>query len=404
MYQDKKIAVIIAAAGSGTRMGSGISKQFRKISGLPVLVRAVGAFSEHPFVDEIIIVTKQEEQEFVLKQMVQAYELKKVTGVIAGGQERQDSVYNGIKTLSKDVDFVLIHDGARPFVSADMITRTLERLLQYHAVAAAVPVKDTIKTCEDGVFTGTPNRDFLYAVQTPQGFRVSVIKAALENAEAEKFYGTDDAVLVERIGQKVYLVEGNYSNIKITTEEDLIVGQAIVENQQKTFLEGEHKQGNYTIGTGYDVHQLIEGRKLVLGGVEIPYEKGLLGHSDADVLLHAIMDALLGAAALGDIGRHFPDNDPAYKGISSLELLKKVGEAIKEKNYFVGNIDATVIAQKPKIAPYLQQMCKKVAATLQIETDCINIKGTTTEKLGFCGRGEGIAAQASAMLYRKIDI
>ncbi|WP_334300412.1 2-C-methyl-D-erythritol 2,4-cyclodiphosphate synthase [Anaerovorax sp. IOR16] len=161
-----------------------------------------------------------------------------------------------------------------------------------------------------------------------------------------------------------------------------------------------HNQNKFRVGTGYDVHRLVEGRKLILGGVEIPYEKGLLGHSDADVLLHAIMDALLGAATLGDIGRHFPDNDPEYYGVSSLKLLKKVEQAIRERGFSIGNIDATVIAQKPKIAPFLQEMRQKIALTLQIELDCINIKGTTTEQLGFCGRGEGIAAQASVILYR----
>lgn len=403
MYQNKKIAVIIAAAGSGTRMGSGISKQFREISGLPVLVRAVGAFSEHPLVDEVYIVTKEEQREFVLSHMVKKYGLQKVKAVIAGGEQRQDSVYKGINALSQSVDFVLVHDGARPFVSSDIITRTIESLFQHNAVAAAVPVKDTIKTCEEGVFTGTPNRDLLFGVQTPQGFHFSVLKDALEKANADRFYGTDDAVLVERIGQKVYLVEGNYNNIKITTEEDLIFGQAIAERADKeggVLLEAIHNQNKFRVGTGYDVHRLVEGRMLILGGVEIPYEKGLLGHSDADVLLHAIMDALLGAATLGDIGRHFPDNDPEYYGVSSLKLLKKVEQAIREKGFSIGNIDATVIAQKPKIASFLQEMRQKIALTLQIELDCINIKGTTTEQLGFCGRGEGIAAQASVILYR----
>ncbi|MEA4987501.1 MAG: 2-C-methyl-D-erythritol 4-phosphate cytidylyltransferase [Anaerovorax sp.] len=403
MYQDKKIAVIIAAAGSGTRMGSGISKQFREISGLPVLVRAVGAFSEHPFIDEIYIVTKEEHREFVLSNIVKKYGLQKVKAVIVGGEQRQDSVYNGINALSQNVDFILVHDGARPFVSSDVITQTIEALLEHKAVAAAVPVKDTIKTCEEGIFTGTPNRDLLFGVQTPQGFHFSVLKNALEKAELDRFYGTDDAVLVERIGQKVYLVEGDYNNIKITTEEDLIFGQAIAERVNKegeALLEEINNQNKFRVGTGYDVHRLVEGRKLILGGVEIPYEKGLLGHSDADVLLHAIMDALLGAAALGDIGRHFPDNDPEYYGISSLKLLKKVDEAIREKGFSIGNIDATVIAQKPKIASFLQEMRQKIALTLQIELDCINIKGTTTEQLGFCGRGEGIASQASVILYR----
>lgn len=404
MYQGKKIAVIIAAAGSGTRMGSGISKQYRDISGLPVLVRAVCAFSEHPFVDEIFIVTKEDDQEYVFREIVQKYELQKVSDVLAGGLQRQDSVRNGLNALKEDVDFVLIHDGARPFVSRDLITRTVKALLKYGAVAPAVAVKDTIKCSENGLFTDTLNRDSLYAVQTPQGFHVSILKNAFQKAFFDNFYGTDDAGLVERTGENVYLVEGNYNNIKITTEEDLILGQVILGKDRQSLLESKRKQGKYTIGTGFDVHRLIEGRRLVLGGVEIPYEKGLLGHSDADVLLHAIMDALLGAAALGDIGRHFPDDDKVYQGISSVQLLKKANELIKEKGFLIGNVDATVIAQKPKIAPFLQKMRENIATALQIEVDDINIKGTTTEELGFCGRGQGIAAQASAMLYRQINI
>ncbi|WP_324825911.1 2-C-methyl-D-erythritol 4-phosphate cytidylyltransferase [Sinanaerobacter sp. ZZT-01] len=401
MYKNKKVAVIIAAAGSGTRMGCGQSKQFRKISGLPVVVRAVGVFSEHSFIDEIYIVARREEQQ-TLSQMIDEYGLKKIKAIVAGGETRQDSVFNGIKALEPDNEFVLVHDGARAFVSRDVITRTVEALSHGVAAAAAVTVKDTIKMSEDGVFTKTPDRSCLYHVQTPQGFHVSVLKEAHEKASLDHFYGTDDTVLVERIGKKVYLVEGDYDNIKITTEEDLLFGEAIVKKGREGgfLLKEECKQNIIRVGTGFDVHRLVEQRKLILGGVEIPFEKGLLGHSDADVLLHAIMDALLGAGGFGDIGTHFPDSDPAYCGISSLELLKQVDHILKEEGYTIGNIDASVIAQKPKIAPYIQEIRQKIAVTLQMKLNCINIKGTTTEQLGFCGREEGIAAQASVTLYQ----
>jgi 2-C-methyl-D-erythritol 4-phosphate cytidylyltransferase/2-C-methyl-D-erythritol 2,4-cyclodiphosphate synthase len=207
------------------------------------------------------------------------------------------------------------------------------------------------------------------------------------------------------MGEKVYLVEGDYNNIKITTKEDIIVGEAILTARSGQPVSAGNPPEEETeatrIGTGYDVHRLTEGRKLILGGVEIPFDKGLLGHSDADVLLHAIMDALLGAAALGDIGRHFPDSDESYRGISSLFLLKRVGELLSKNGCRIGNIDAVVIAQRPKIAPYIGEMTMRIAETLGIRENMINIKGTTTEKLGFCGREEGIAAQASVLIRRR---
>ena len=217
-------------------------------------------------------------------------------------------------------------------------------------------------------------------MQTPQGFRFGLLKEAFEKAMAEGFYGTDDASLVERLGHAVAIVPGEYTNIKITTPEDLTM--------------------EMRIGTGYDVHKLVEERDLILGGVNIPYEKGLLGHSDADVLTHALMDALLGAAALGDIGKLFPDNDDSFKGISSIELLKRVKSALDDKGYSLGNADVTVICQKPKLAGYIDEMRKNIAQALDTDVDRISIKATTTEKLGFTGRGEGIAAEAVCILNR----
>jgi 2-C-methyl-D-erythritol 4-phosphate cytidylyltransferase/2-C-methyl-D-erythritol 2,4-cyclodiphosphate synthase len=307
--------------------------------------------------------------------------------------------------IPEDVDIVLVHDGARPFVTNDTIDALIEGTVKYGAAVAAVPVKDTIKSAEGGIFRETLDRSKLFSVQTPQGFGRKLLIEAYERAFSEKFYGTDDAVLVEKMGEKVYLVKGDYNNIKITTKEDIIVGEAILTARSGKVLPAEYPTVEEAletrIGTGYDVHRLTEGRKLILGGVELPFERGLLGHSDADVLLHAIMDALLGAAALGDIGRHFPDNDESYRGISSLLLLKRVGELLNENGCRIGNIDAVVIAQRPKIAPYIGQMTARIAETLGIGENAINIKGTTTEKLGFCGREEGIAAQASVLIRRR---
>ena len=378
MYNDKKIAVIIAAAGSGKRMGSSVPKQFLKIEGKPILVKTASAFSRNSFVDGFFVVTGKD---YIDEAKELVSELDKYKGVIEGGKERQDSVYNGIKTLGDDFDYVLVHDGARPYISQEVINRVIEKMVDCGTAVAAVPVKDTIKIVdEDGTFIETLKRDVLRGIQTPQGFSVDLLKNAYEKAFAENYYGTDDAVLVERTGYPVHMVLGDYSNIKITTKEDMPM--------------------ECRIGTGFDVHKFEEGRKLILGGVEIPYEMGLLGHSDADVLVHAIMDALLGAAALGDIGKHFPDTDPKYKGISNLKLLEYVGELLEKEGYTVGNIDSTIIAQAPKLLPFIKTMQKNVAETLKISHNKVNVKATTTEKLGFTGRKEGIAAEAVCLLNK----
>jgi len=398
MYNNKKIAVIIAAAGSGNRMGSGIPKQYLKIQGKPILTRAVEAFSQNAFIDDIYIVVNQDYAESCRKEYCSAR--SKVKEIVCGGAERQDSVYAALSILSADVDFVLVHDGARPFVTEGAIEALIESMVKHGAAALAVSIKDTIKSAENGIFSETLERDRLYSIQTPQGFNRRLLLMAYQKAFAENFYGTDDAVLVEKMREKVYLVKGDYNNIKITTKEDVIVGEAILTAQSGQAISTEELR----TGTGFDVHRLVEGRKLILGGVEIPFEKGLLGHSDADVLLHAIMDALLGAAALGDIGRHFPDGDESYRGISSLLLLEKVKNLLEESSCRIGNIDATVIAQRPKIAPYIKEMTARISETLDIEENKINIKGTTTEKLGFCGREEGIAAQASVLIKRRNNL
>ncbi|MDD3169271.1 MAG: 2-C-methyl-D-erythritol 2,4-cyclodiphosphate synthase, partial [Eubacteriales bacterium] len=363
-----------------------------------VLTRVVEAFAQNASTDEIYVVVHQDYVEISGKE----YRNGKIKQIISGGAERQDSVYAALSVLPADVDFVLVHDGARPFVTNESIDALIESAVKHRAAIMAVPVKDTIKAAEEGIFTETLDRSRLYSIQTPQGFDRKLLIAAYEKAFAEKFYGTDDAVLVEKMGEKVYLVKGDYNNIKITTKEDFKMGEAIAAAQSgRTIPVGQSLPAEeLRTGTGFDVHRLVEGRKLILGGVELPFEKGLLGHSDADVLLHAIMDALLGAAALGDIGRHFSDKDESYRNISSLLLLKRVKELLDQDGWQIGNIDATVIAQRPKIAPYIQEMNRGISEVLGVEEDRINIKGTTTETLGFCGREEGIASQASVLIRR----
>lgn len=388
MYRNQKVIGIIVAAGRGKRLGSSLPKQFLKIRGRTILEMSVEAFQRNELVDEIRIAANGDYYELT-RQLCEGF--SKVERIVVGGAERQDSVYAALDCVADGNAIVLVHDAARPFVSQEVITRVIESASAFGAVVPAVSVKDTIRQMEETDGCGESSaegegkshalrRELLAAVQTPQGFRLSLLKEALEKAKREGFFGTDDASLVERLGINIRMVKGEDANRKITTKEDL--------------------ETEMRIGMGYDVHRLVEDRKLFLCGVCIPHEKGLLGHSDADVALHALMDAMLGAAGLGDIGRHFPDSDEKYRGISSLVLLGHVAELLKEEGYFLGNADITIIAQKPKIAEYIPQMKAAIAKVLDCEEAKINIKGTTTEKLGFAGREEGIASEAVCILYR----
>jgi len=393
VFEGKNVTAIVVAAGKGTRFGGDLPKQFLKIGGETVLEKAVAAFEAHPAVDQIAVVTGGD---FVMLCEELCRRFAKVRKILTGGAQRQDSVYEGLKTVTDGL--VLVHDGARPFVTGDVIDRVLEGAYNQGACVPCVPVKDTVRqvlktgreaagqeAVPPGRSSRTLDRSTLFSVQTPQGFEVCLLKEAFAKAFEEGFSGTDDAGLVERLGHPVALAEGDYANIKITTRED---------------LPEEDKKMDMRVGCGYDVHQLVEGRRLILGGVDIPHTKGLLGHSDADVLIHALMDAILGAAAMGDIGKHFPDSDQQYKGISSMKLLEHVKRLISDEGYKVGNVDVTVMAQKPKIASYILQMRTNIAETLGIEIERVNVKGTTTEKLGFVGREEGIAAEAVCILYK----
>lgn len=393
MDSEKEVSVIIAAAGQGRRIGGPVPKQFMMIGGEPILIKTLKVFSSMPEVDHIFIVTNEEYTEHCAD-LIREYEISKVEKIVRGGSERQDSVFNALKALKAmcpQTEYVLVHDGARPFVTRRTVTGVIEKTVQSGAAAACVPMKDSLRhigSCglctkknTDAIGTSrSVDRSEYFAVQTPQGFRLEYIMDAYEKAFAEGFYGTDDAVLAERAGYPVAIAEGDYGNIKITTREDLPM--------------------EYRAGTGFDVHAFAEGRDLVLGGVKIPYEKGLAGHSDADVLTHALMDALLGAAALGDIGKHFPDTDEQYRGISSMVLLQKVGELLEKNSYSVVNADVTVMAQAPRISTYTEAMRENIAAVLKLDKSRINIKGTTTERLGFVGRKEGIAAEAVCSICR----
>ncbi len=383
MYRNSKVAVIIAAAGQGKRLGAPVPKQYLKIGGEYVIAKTIKAFEDIDEVDYIFVVTNDEYRK-VCADIVEAKGFGKVEGIIAGGSRRQDSVFNALQEINArkpGVSMVLIHDGARPFIGKDVILNVLEETERNGAAVACVAMKNSVRRMEQGGSTSVSvDRADYYSVQTPQGFRKSMLIEAYDKAYDESFVGTDDASIVEWAGYDISIVDGDYGNIKITTREDLPM-----ENR---------------VGTGFDVHPFAEERKLILGGVDIPYDRGLLGHSDADVLVHAVMDALLGAAALGDIGKHFPDSEEEYKDADSLVLLAKVRKMLEENFYNIGNIDVTLIAEKPKISPYIDEMRSNIATALEIDRSRVNIKGTTTEKLGFTGREEGIACEAVCSIYR----
>lgn len=380
--ENKKVFALIAAAGLGRRMNSDINKQFIKIGRETVIEKTLGTFQEHRRIERICLAVQEKDIEACMDFLK---EYPKLIKPVAGGAKRQDTVWNALSYMdaTERPDIILIHDGARPFVSADVISRVIEGADIFGAAIPCVPVKDTIKRVREGLVERTLDRGSLCSVQTPQAFAFDLIFDAYKKALREGFYATDDAALVEKTGAGVHIVDGEYGNIKITTKEDLPV----------TSL--------WRCGTGFDAHAFGTERDLVLGGVIFPYERGLLGHSDADVLTHAVIDALLGASGLGDIGGHFPDTDDSFKGASSLDLLSRVGTIIFDEGYQIGNIDAVVIAQKPEIAPFVGQMKLNLGDALTIDPFKINIKGSTTEGLGFCGREEGIAAMASCMVYKK---
>ncbi len=386
---------LIPAAGRAARfssLGQSGNKVFAPLGGRPLLYRTVQAFALHPVIDGIVVVAGPSEVSRCREVLTG---LDKVLAVVAGGQTRQASVAIGLFTLGGDPDdLILVHDAARPLVTSAVIDRCISGARLFGNAVAALPVSDTLKAADKNLTVQrTVDRDGLWAMQTPQAFRLSTLFEAHSAARAMGWAGTDEAALVEQFSEEpVHLVPGDPSNLKITRPEDLPLAEAIWQSRHAP-LPMSHR-----IGFGYDIHPLVEGRKLFLGGIQIPSPRGLDGHSDADVLLHALCDALLGAAGLPDIGHFFPNTDDAYKGISSLELLREVVRRLHDANFAVGNADMTLIAEAPKIAPYIDQMRTAVAEALRVGPSQVGIKATTNEGLGSLGRGEGIAAHAVALI------
>lgn len=388
--EQAKFGAVLLAAGNSTRMGGSRSKVLEELGGRPALCRSLEVLDRCPLIGEICLVCREQDRADMLPL---TSGLATPVRVVPGGAQRQDSVERGVEALTAPWEYVAIHDGARPLVTEEVLAAVCRDAMAHGAATAAVPSKDTCKLADEaGFVAATPARDRLWAVQTPQAFSLALYREALGKARAAGQSYTDDCQLIEAAGGSVKLTMGDYRNIKLTTPEDLLAARA--------YLGGEGGKKTVRIGYGYDVHRLVEGRKLILAGVEVPFEKGLLGHSDADVIAHAVADALLGAAALGDIGHLFPDTDPRYAGADSLKLLGEVCRLLREKGFSIGNIDATLLAQRPKIAPHIVQMRENLAAACGIAVDQVSVKATTEERLGFTGREEGMAASAVCLLER----
>jgi 2-C-methyl-D-erythritol 4-phosphate cytidylyltransferase / 2-C-methyl-D-erythritol 2,4-cyclodiphosphate synthase len=388
---DETAVVIVPAGGSGRRMGSGTPKQYLPLAGRCVLWHTLSRLQTSDAVAAILLVVRMADIPRCDQLGLNRASFPKIRGLVAGGEERWQSVREGLRQTAPRDEIILVHDAVRPFVSSALLSRVVRSAAAHGAAVAAVRATQTIKEGADGRITRTLPRDGLWMVQTPQGFH----RQLLLDAYAGVGMGcgvTDDAMLVERMGQPVSLVDGDPQNLKITTPEDMEWAE------YRLLRERKMGQETWRVGQGYDVHALAAGRELVLGGVRIPHARGLTGHSDADVLIHAIIDALLGAVASGDIGRLFPDSDPLFAGISSLVLLGRTRACLAEKGARIVNVDAVVMAQQPRLAPYIAAMTATVAETLGVDVGCISIKATTTEHLGFVGREEGIAAQAVALV------
>jgi 2-C-methyl-D-erythritol 4-phosphate cytidylyltransferase / 2-C-methyl-D-erythritol 2,4-cyclodiphosphate synthase len=387
MVRSGKVAAIVVAAGSGSRAGEGLPKQFRPINGKPMLRHSVEALASHPAIDAIIIVIGEgQETEARL-----ALDGISIDAYVAGGATRRDSVKNGLHHYDKksECDNFLIHDAARPFLSAKVIDELIHALDQHDGAVPALPLIDSIARSTDGsLLSGSESREGLWRIQTPQAFRREAIMTAHATWDASQ-EATDDARMAIAAGFDVALVPGDERLAKYTFPSDFAA-------------EAAHNgtMPLYRTGMGYDVHRLESGEELWLCGIKIDHEKGLSGHSDADVALHALTDAILGAAALGDIGDHFPPSDPQWRGASSDRFLAYAAKLAGDAGYAIANVDLTIICEVPKIGPHRLAMRERVAQIIEVSLDAVSIKATTTERLGYTGREEGIAAQAVATLFR----
>lgn len=386
-----RVSAILAAGGAGVRVGAGQPKQFVDLDGRSMLERSLAVLATHPDVHEVVVALPAAHLDPPPACLSQAWPCP--VRVVAGGSRRQDSVARAFGAVDPSTEVVLVHDAARPFASAGLVGRMIVAAQASGAAIPAVTATDTVKLgrAADGRMwvAATVSRQDVYLAQTPQAFTRDVLAAALaEGATAE--VATDEAGLVERLGGRVELVEGEPANVKITTPEDLAAA--------RTRVSDAPGPPAFRIGSGYDLHRLVAGRPLILGGVHVPFEAGLDGHSDADIVCHAVTDAVLGAAALGDIGALFPDTDAAWKGADSVGLLRQAMTRVRAAGLRVGNVDVTVIAERPKLLPHVAAMRANLAAALGVEPSEVSLKGKTNERVDSMGRGESMACHAVALL------
>src|SRR5438270_2322907 len=372
---------LIVAAGRGTRFGGDLPKQYLPLGGATVLRHAVNAFAAHPRIDGVLVAIRPEDRELFDRALAGIAVLPPVPG----GPERQDSVRLGLEALAeRKPERVLIHDGARPFPTPELIDRVIDGLDRAPAAIPALPLGDTIKRVEDGRILETIDRSQLWRAQTPQGFHFDAILAAHRQMAGRVL--TDDAAVAEAAGIAPLIVAGSEENLKVTTAEDLAAAERLL----------AARQGDVRVGQGFDVHPFAAGDHLWICGVRVPHGMSLAGHSDADVGLHALTDAVLGAIGAGDIGMHFPPSDSRWRGASSDRFLAYAATLVRERGGAIAAVDITIICERPKIAPYRDRMIERLAEILEISPERVSVKATTTEEPGFNGRAEGLGRQAGA--------
>lgn len=388
------VTAIIAAGGAGRRLGAALPKQMLEIGGRTILERSVAAFTSHPRVSQVIVALPAE----LAAQPPVWLRQQGSVRIVAGGARRQDSVAAAFDTVAPTSDIILVHDAARPFVSAELIGRCIDAAATFGGAIAALPVSDTVKRVVRGgsapLIESTLPRESIYLAQTPQAFRREVLSAAVALGRSG-VEGTDEAALAERAGHAVRVVEGDPANVKITTPADLEEAQKL--SSPARFVPPGR------VGIGYDLHRLVAGRPLVLGGVTIPSDKGAVGHSDADAACHAATDAILGAACLGDIGVHFPDTDPRWKGASSIQLLRQAAAMVRDGRHEIVHVDVVVILERPKIAPHTEAIRRGLAEAIGVPIENVSVKGKTNEGVDAVGRGEAIAAHAVALVTKNSE-
>jgi len=395
-----RLFALVPCAGVGLRAGTAGPKQYAQLSGRALVAHTLRALSQVARLQATLVVLADDDSQF--EREVPEFSGPRCWLVRRGGVTRAQTVANGLHALRQrgadDNDWVLVHDAARALIQPQWVDRLIDECLDDEVGGLlALPVADTLKAERDGRSAATVERRDKWAAQTPQMFRIGVLSAALQRAGDTV---TDEAGAIEAAGLQPRLVMGDAANIKITWPEDLARAQALVTARGQPAESGAHGASQLRIGEGWDVHALVAARPLVLGGVTIPHSHGLLAHSDGDALLHAIIDAMFGAAALGDIGRHFPDTDEAFRGADSAVLLRAAGERVRAAGYCIVNIDSTIIAQAPKLAPHIDAMRNAISSALGLDLGSVSVKAKTAEKMGPVGEGLAIEARAICLLQR----